>query len=112
MLRTEADREKIYERLPISLQTAALNYEAWRKKRLRYDEAKLRSRADVFDALERAPLAEVRAWQAEKLRETLEHAWRHSPQHRRRFEAAGADPRDVRTVEDLAAFPILRSTLR
>lgn len=108
MLRTEGDRENIYEHLPISLQTAALNFEAWRKKRLRYDAKVLQPRADVFDKLERASLDEVRDWQANALRELLVHAWNNSPEHRRRFEAAGANPYDVRSVEDLAAFPILR----
>lgn len=107
MLRTESDRERIYERLPIPLQTAALNFEAWRKKRLRYDEKTLSSRAEVFERLERAPREEIRAWQADKLRETLQHAWDQSPQHRRRFEAAGVHPRDLQTVDDLRAFPIL-----
>ncbi|WP_200951153.1 MULTISPECIES: phenylacetate--CoA ligase PaaK [unclassified Nocardioides] len=49
--------------------------------------------------------AALEALQLERLRETLERAWAHVPHHRRAFEAAGVQPRDLTSLADLARFP-------
>lgn len=54
-----------------------------------------------------ASLDELVAIQEGALRPLLLHAYRHNPYYRERFEAAGISPEDVRTLEDLAALPIL-----
>ena len=48
----------------------------------------------------------VREYQARRLRQVVEHAWRTVPFHRRRFEDAGLTPADIRGVADLKYIPI------
>jgi phenylacetate-CoA ligase len=43
--------------------------------------------------------------QLERLRSTLRHAYANNPAYRRKFEAAGVVPDDLRSLEDLARFP-------
>jgi len=50
---------------------------------------------------------ELRHLQGEKLRRLVTHAWEHSGFYRRRFTAAGIDPRDITGPEDLQALPVL-----
>ena len=57
--------------------------------------------------LERADPAELRAYQAARLREVLGHAAHHVPFWRERFAEADFDPRSVRGPEDLARLPLL-----
>jgi len=54
-----------------------------------------------------ATLAQVRAYQLERLRALLRHAAEHVPFYRERFRAIGLVPGDVRTLEDYARIPIL-----
>lgn len=54
--------------------------------------------------LDRAALDRL---QRTKLTRLLEHAYRTVPFHRRRFDAAGLVPGDIRTVEDLAKLPVV-----
>ncbi|HTK90846.1 MAG TPA: hypothetical protein VL948_11380 [Verrucomicrobiae bacterium] len=48
----------------------------------------------------------LRAHAETKLRALVEHAARHVPYYRDLFSAAGLDPGDVRTLEDLARIPL------
>ena len=47
-------------------------------------------------------------YQASWLASLLEHAWTHAPGVRRRLEAAGLSPKDVRSTDDLARLPVIR----
>jgi len=47
----------------------------------------------------------LRALQLERLRWTLEHVYANVPHYRRKFEAAGVTPRDLKSLADLARFP-------
>ena len=58
-----------------------------------------------LEPIEKAPLAELRRLQLERLRWSLAHAYENVPHYRRKFEAAGVKPSDCRTVDDLARFP-------
>lgn len=58
-------------------------------------------------SLERASLAELRAFQRHELAALLRHAARHVPYYRRLFDRAGVGPDDIRGREDLARLPIL-----
>ncbi|MCX8098225.1 MAG: phenylacetate--CoA ligase [Casimicrobiaceae bacterium] len=55
--------------------------------------------------IETASRDEIAALQLERLRWTLAHAYENVPHYRRKFEAAGVHPSDLRTLEDLAKFP-------
>jgi phenylacetate-CoA ligase len=50
---------------------------------------------------------ELRALQEGRLRRLLDHAYRHCPFYRARFDRVGLVPSDVRRLEDLAALPVL-----
>ncbi len=43
-----------------------------------------------------------------KLRRQVAHAWERSPFYRRRWEAAGVSPATLRTLADLARFPVVQ----
>ena len=63
--------------------------------------------------LERAGDGELRAFQRHELCRLLDHAYRHVPFYRDRFDAAGITPRDIAGPEDLPALPVLeRSAAR
>jgi phenylacetate-CoA ligase len=55
---------------------------------------------------ERLTPPQVRLAQDRALRETVEHAWRHSAFYRAKFAAAGLTPADIRTVADLPRLPV------
>jgi phenylacetate-CoA ligase len=42
-----------------------------------------------------------------KLQAQITYAWEHSPFYRRKWEAAGVSPSTLRTLEDLARFPVV-----
>lgn len=50
---------------------------------------------------------QVQAMQLEKLQKLLQHASRHIPWYRDRFDRAGLGPQDIRRKEDLAQLPVL-----
>lgn len=56
---------------------------------------------------ERASTDELRSLQLRRLQWTLQHAYRNVGHYRRSFDACGAHPDDLRTLEDLARFPFL-----
>jgi phenylacetate-CoA ligase len=59
-----------------------------------------------LDAAERMSVDELRALQLERLRWTLRHAYSNVPFYRKKFDAAGVRPKDCRSLEDLAGFPV------
>ncbi len=58
-----------------------------------------------IDANERLSEPELGSLQLERLRASLDHAYRHNPAYRKKFDAAGVNPSDVRSLTDLARFP-------
>ncbi|MDX1383287.1 MAG: hypothetical protein R3190_06550 [Thermoanaerobaculia bacterium] len=48
----------------------------------------------------------VRAYQSRRLRRLVDHAYERVPFYRARLRRAGLHPRDVRSVDDLAALPV------
>jgi phenylacetate-CoA ligase len=58
-----------------------------------------------LEPIERASRDELRALQLERLRWTLAHAYENVPHYRRRFDAAGVTPADLKSLADLARFP-------
>jgi phenylacetate-CoA ligase len=62
--------------------------------------------AGELDPAERMSVDELRALQLDRLRWTLRHAYERVPFYRNTFDAAGVHPRDCRSLDDLAAFPV------
>ena len=66
-----------------------------------------------LEPVERASPRELAALQLERLRWSLDHAYRNVAHYRRAFDVAGVKPSDLRTLADLARFPFTsKSDLR
>ncbi len=59
------------------------------------------------DTLEHAGIDELRHVQLERLRWSIRHAFDNIDHYRRSFADRGVHPEDLRTLEDLAKFPLL-----
>ena len=60
---------------------------------------------DVYDPVEAASRAELAELQLGRLKWSLAHAYRNVAPLRRKFEAAGAHPDDLKSLSDLNKFP-------
>ncbi|WP_022721786.1 phenylacetate--CoA ligase PaaK [Rhodopseudomonas sp. B29] len=58
-----------------------------------------------LDRFETASTDELRAWQLERLKWSLRHAYDNVPHYRAKFDAAGIHPDDLKSLDDLARFP-------
>ena len=58
-----------------------------------------------LEPIETASVDELRSLQLGRLQWSLQHAYDHVAHYRAKFDAAGAHPRDLRTLADLAKFP-------
>ena len=58
-----------------------------------------------LEPIEKASVDELRALQLERLRWSVRHAYDNVPHYRKKFEAKGVHPDDLRTLADLAKFP-------
>ncbi|GAA5534293.1 phenylacetate--CoA ligase PaaK [Deinococcus aluminii] len=59
---------------------------------------------------EAMPLADLRALQLAQLQAMVARQFEHVPAYRAKFEAAGVTPDDLRTLDDLARFPLTRKS--
>ncbi len=62
---------------------------------------------ETFEPIERAGSGELKALQLQRLQWSLRHAYDNVAHYRAAFDAAGAHPDDVRSLEDLGRFPFL-----
>lgn len=60
-----------------------------------------------YEAIETAPVEQLRELQLERMRWSIAHGYAHVPHYRDAFDAHGVKPSDLRTLEDLAKFPFL-----
>jgi phenylacetate-CoA ligase len=66
-----------------------------------------------LEPIERASRSELQALQLDRLRWSLNHAYENVPHYRAKFDAAGVQPSDLKTLADLAKFPFtLKKDLR
>ncbi len=69
--------------------------------------------AGMLEAVETCDTSELRELQLDRLRWTLQHAYKHVPFYRQSFDSAGVHPGDLQSLEDLSRFPFtLKSDLR
>jgi phenylacetate-CoA ligase len=59
----------------------------------------------LLDPIEIASRDAIAALQLKRLKWTLRHAYQNVPHYRRKFDAAGVHPDDLKRLEDLAKFP-------
>ena len=63
--------------------------------------------------IETMPQEELRALQSEKLVKQVKHVWEHCAPYRRKMEALGVTPDDIKGIEDLHKLPfVTKSDLR
>ena len=58
-----------------------------------------------LEPIEKAPRKKLAALQLERLKWSLKHAYENVPHYRKKFDAAGVKPKDLKTLVDLAKFP-------
>ena len=58
-----------------------------------------------LEPIETASRQDLQALQLDRLKWSLRHAYDHSPVYRRKFDAAGVHPDQIRSMADLARFP-------
>jgi phenylacetate-CoA ligase len=61
---------------------------------------------DHLEHIEKASVDELRHLQLERLKSTVRHAYDSVPHYRKKFEAHGVGPHDLKRLEDLAKFPL------
>ena len=59
----------------------------------------------AYDPIETASRAEIAALQLRRMQRSLAHAWSNVAPLRRKFEAAGVHPDDLKSLHDLRKFP-------
>ena len=62
--------------------------------------------AEQIEPIERASVDELRALQLSRLRAAVRHAYERVPHYRAKFDAAGLHPDNLRSLDDLAKFPL------
>ena len=70
----------------------------------------LTPKPEDLDPIETAGRDEIAALQLERMKWSLRHAYDNVPHYRRSFEAAGAHPDDLKSLDDLAKFPFTVKT--
>lgn len=98
--------EQVYPRLPVFLQNAACWYYGTKQARVRFGrEFELRLR-ELLES-EKWSAGEIEAYQNEKLRELIHHAYENVPYYRDRWKSLKLSPEDIRSREDLTKLPVL-----
>ncbi|EXB27509.1 phenylacetate-CoA ligase [Acinetobacter baumannii 1437282] len=59
----------------------------------------------ITEDVEKMTLAELRALQTQRLKQTLTYVYANSPVYKKKFDDAGVHPNDFVTLDDLAKFP-------
>jgi phenylacetate-coenzyme A ligase PaaK-like adenylate-forming protein len=98
--------EQIYPRLPVFLQNAACWYYGKKEARVRFGAEFERRLQELVDS-EKWSASEIEAYQNEKLRALIRHAFENVPYYRERWKALKIAPDDVRSRDDLYKLPVL-----
>jgi phenylacetate-CoA ligase len=98
--------EQIYPRLPVFLQNAACWYYGQKEARIRFGPEFDRRLQGLVDS-DKWTAGEIEAYQNEKLRALIRHAYEHVPYYRERWKAIKLSPDDIRSRGDLHKLPVL-----
>ena len=98
--------EQIYPRLPVFLQNAACWYYGRKEARTRFGTTFDQHLRELMDS-ERWSASEIEAFQNEKLRRLIRHAYENVPYYRERWKSLKLSPEDIRSREDLPKLPVL-----
>jgi phenylacetate-CoA ligase len=98
--------EQVYPRLPVFLQNAACWYYGTKQARVRFGREFDRRLRELLDS-EKFSAAEIEAYQNERLRELVHHAYENVSYYRERWKSLKLSPADIRSREDLHKLPVL-----
>ena len=98
--------EQVYPRLPVFLQNAACWYYGRKEARVRLGP-EFERRLRELVASEKWSEGEIEAYQNEKLRQLIRHAYENVPYYRHRWKSLNLSPADIQCREDLAKLPVL-----
>lgn len=98
--------EQIYPRLPVFLQNAACWYYGRKEARVRFGR-EFDRRLEQLMLSDRWTASEVEAYQNERLRELIRHAYETVPYYRERWKALKLSPEDIKSRADLQKLPVL-----
>jgi phenylacetate-CoA ligase len=104
--------KRVYDALPVPIQNAVLTAFSMRLDRQRYGGRFAEFRA-LLEEAQWWDADRMRAWQDERLRAVVAHAYEHVPYYRELFDRHGIHPQRFRGQEDLPTIPVLtRETLK
>ncbi len=95
-----------YRAAPVWTQNLLLSLYGWKLERERYGGRYQEFREQLEQQQWLAP-DQIAAWQDERLRAIVAHAYEHVPYYRRIFDERKLTPADVRTAADLGKLPLL-----
>ena len=98
--------EHIYPRLPVFLQNAACWYHGKKEARVRFGSVFEQRLQELVDS-EKWSASEIGAYQNDKLRTLVRHAYNNVPYYRERWRALRISPDDIRSRDDLNKLPIV-----
>jgi phenylacetate-CoA ligase len=98
--------EQIYPRLPVFLQNAACWYHGKKESQIRFGRVFEQRLQELVDS-EKWSASEIEAYQNEKLRALVRHAYQNVPYYREHWKSLKISPEDIRVREDLAKLPVL-----
>jgi len=98
--------EQIYPRLPVFLQNAACWYYGKKEARVRFGRAFERRLRELTDS-EKWTASEIEAYQNDRLRSLIRHAYENVPYYRERWKALKVTPDDIRSRDDLHKLPVV-----
>ena len=99
----------VYDRLPVALQNMVVSGYGRRILRERFGP-EFRRLNTFLERSERLDREELRAYQDERLREVVAHAYATVPHYRDVMDRRRLRPSDIRTAEDLPKLPVLPKT--
>jgi phenylacetate-CoA ligase len=98
--------ERLYPRLPVALQNAACWYHGKREASVRFGREFDRRLRELLDS-EKWSAGEIEAYQNEKLRALIRHAYDNVPYYRERWKALKISPGDIKGRDDLQELPVV-----
>jgi len=98
--------EQIYPRLPVFLQNAACWYYGKKEARVRFGRVFDQRLRDLTDS-EKWSAGEIEAYQNDRLRSLVRHAYENVPYYRERWRTLKIAPDDIRSRGDLHKLPVL-----
>jgi len=98
--------EKIYSIMPVLFQNAACSFYGYKESRVRFN-SKFHKTLNWLMQSEMWSACEIEAYQNEKMKQLISHAYSTVPFYRDRMKSLKLTPIDFNTIKDLQKLPIL-----